>query len=54
MYFAALNGYGRGDIQGDIDDVVSWFPELKALWRKTAESLSYGQKDWCSGQRGHF
>lgn len=44
MYFAALNGYGRGDIQGDIDDVVSWFPELKALWRKTAESLSYGQK----------
>lgn len=31
MYFAALNGYGRGDIQGDIDDVVSWFPELKAL-----------------------
>ena len=24
--------------------MVSWFPELKALWRKTAESLSYGQK----------
>lgn len=47
MYFAALNGYGRGDIQGDIDDVVSWFPELKPFGGRQRNRFLMAKRDWC-------
>lgn len=52
MYFAALNGYGRGDIQGDIDDVVSGVEG--PLAEDSGIAFLWPKETGVSGQRGHF